>query len=51
MKDNLEISEEIKDVILMHHEREDKSGYPLRAGGSDLSIYTKMLLLQMYMMP
>lgn len=43
VKDNPQIPEEIKDVILMHHEREDKSGYPLRAGGNDLSIYTKIV--------
>lgn len=42
-KDNPEISEEIKDVILMHHEREDKSGYPLHAGADDLSIFTKIV--------
>lgn len=43
VKDNPQISEDIKDVILMHHEREDKSGYPLHAGRDDLSIYTKIV--------
>ena len=43
VRDNIEISEEIKDVILMHHEREDKSGYPLCTDGSNLSIYTKIV--------
>jgi len=43
VKGTAELSEEVKDAILMHHEREDKSGYPLKAGGDDLSIYTKII--------
>lgn len=43
VKDNLRIPEEIKDVILMHHERENGSGYPLGANGERLSIYTKIV--------
>ena len=34
----------------MHHEREDKSGYPLGVGGQDLTYIQKLFLLQMYMM-
>ena len=43
LKDDRRIADEVKDAILMHHEREDRSGYPLRAGGDDLSIYTKIV--------
>ncbi len=43
VRDNDDISEIIKDVILMHHEREDKSGYPLQVSGDDLSMYTKII--------
>jgi putative nucleotidyltransferase with HDIG domain len=40
---NIHIPEEIKDVVLMHHEREDGSGYPLGLGGEKLSIYAKIV--------
>ena len=43
IRDNNDIAEVIKDVVLMHHEREDKSGYPLQASDSDISIYTKIV--------
>ena len=43
VKDDPNISEEIKDVILMHHEREDGSGYPLGRKGEDLSLFTKIV--------
>lgn len=43
IKDNQYISDDIKEVVLMHHEREDKSGYPLGIGGKDLSIYSKIV--------
>ncbi len=43
VKDDLQIPQEIKDVILMHHEREDGSGYPLGRDGETLSIYTKIV--------
>ncbi len=43
VRNNPEIPEDVKDVILMHHEREDRSGYPLQASDYDLSIYTKIV--------
>ena len=43
VKTDKHLGEEIKEVILMHHEREDKSGYPLGVGGQDLSIYSKIV--------
>lgn len=43
VKTDKHLGEEIKEVILMHHEREDKSGYPLGVGGLDLSIYSKIV--------
>ena len=43
VKNDDEILDAIKDVILMHHEREDKSGYPLGLSGEELSIYSKIV--------
>ncbi len=43
IKDEDQIPDMIKEVILMHHEREDKSGYPFRISGDDLSIFTKIV--------
>lgn len=43
IKDNPYILDEVKSVILMHHEREDRSGYPLGSGGEELSLYTKIV--------
>jgi putative nucleotidyltransferase with HDIG domain len=38
-----EIREEICRTILMHHEREDGTGYPLGAKGNQIHIYTKII--------
>lgn len=42
-KPNIWISEEIKNGVLMHHEKIDGSGYPLGLKGSQLSLYPKIL--------
>jgi len=42
IKDNDEISPEIKKAVLMHHERENGTGYPLGASGSQINIYAKI---------
>lgn len=38
---NLNINEHIKNVILMHHERMDGTGYPYHLGGNDIDIYAR----------
>lgn len=49
VKDNPEITEEIKDAVLMHHEREDGSGYPLGIRGEHMNMYTKIVaVVDMY---
>lgn len=39
------ISQEVKETILMHHERVNGSGYPLGMTGEYLSLYTKIIML------
>lgn len=43
LKDDTRIADEIKDAVLMHHERENHSGYPLQKGGNELGIHTKIV--------
>lgn len=43
IKNRSDISEEIKQAILHHHENEDGSGYPDRLSGAEQSPYTKIL--------
>lgn len=43
IREDSSIADEVKDAILMHHEREDKSGYPLGVGCDDLCICTKIV--------
>ncbi len=43
IKDMPELNEEIKLSVLMHHEREDGSGYPLGKKGAELGIYSKII--------
>lgn len=38
-----ELSEDIRRVVLMHHEREDKSGYPLSIKGDQINSYSKII--------
>ena len=37
------LNDEIRDVILMHHERDDGKGYPNGVTGDELSLYTKII--------
>lgn len=37
-----DLDNEVKNVVLMHHERVDKSGYPLNAPGDLINLYTKI---------
>jgi len=39
------ISMESKEAVLMHHERENNSGYPAGLGGSEMSICSKIISL------
>lgn len=39
------ISDEVKEAILMHHERMNKSGYPMGKGGEQLSLYSKIIAI------
>lgn len=43
IKDRIDLSAQIKQAVLYHHENVDGSGYPDGAEGSQLSIYTKIL--------
>lgn len=43
VKNRVEISAQIKQAVLYHHENEDGSGYPHGVEGSELSLYTKIL--------
>ncbi len=45
MLKNSMVSDVVKEVILMHHERMDKSGYPLGKSGDELSIYSKIIAI------
>jgi putative nucleotidyltransferase with HDIG domain len=45
VKDMPSIPDKIKEAILTHHERMDKSGYPLHKNGDDLSIYSKVIAI------
>lgn len=45
IKDIEGLSMESKNAVLMHHERENKSGYPSGLGGSDLSISSKIIAI------
>lgn len=38
---NLNINEHIKNVVLMHHERMDGTGYPYHIQGNDIDIYAR----------
>jgi putative nucleotidyltransferase with HDIG domain len=38
-----QITDEIREGILMHHEREDGSGYPLRVKGEKINPYAKII--------
>lgn len=40
-----DLSEEVKEAILMHHERVNGTGYPLGITGEYLSIYTKIIMV------
>ena len=42
---NLLLSQEIKDCILLHHERLDGKGYPCGSIGSEIPVYVKSLSL------
>lgn len=39
------INEDVKKVILYHHEREDGSGYPLGLKGDKISLYAKIIAI------
>lgn len=43
IKKRVEISAQVKQAVLYHHENEDGSGYPHGVEGSELSLYTKIL--------
>lgn len=45
MLKNSVASDVVKEVILMHHERMDKSGYPLGKSGDELSIYSRIIAI------
>lgn len=38
-----DLDENIRNAILMHHEREDGNGYPMGVNGEKLNIYTKII--------
>ena len=37
------VSDEVCEAVLLHHEREDKSGYPYGIGGRQLGLYAKIV--------
>lgn len=37
------IDEEVRKAILMHHERKDKTGYPIGLNGDTINMYTKIV--------
>ncbi|MCX7710271.1 MAG: HD-GYP domain-containing protein [Clostridia bacterium] len=37
------ISENVRQAVLMHHEREDNTGYPTGAKGGEINIYSKIV--------
>lgn len=43
MKDTSIVSDVVKEVILMHHERMNSTGYPLGKNGDEISIYSKIV--------
>lgn len=43
IKDRVDLSAQVKQAVLHHHENEDGSGYPYGIDGSELSLYTKIL--------
>lgn len=45
IKDISDISYEVKKTVLMHHEREDGSGYPLHSKSSLINMYTKIVAI------
>jgi putative nucleotidyltransferase with HDIG domain len=45
MLKNSIVSDVVKEVILMHHERMNKSGYPLGKSGDELSIYSRIIAI------
>lgn len=40
-----ELSDDVKRAVLMHHEREDSSGYPVGVRGDQLNIHTKIIAI------
>ncbi len=42
---NIPINEHIKNVVLMHHERMDGSGYPYQFTGANIDIYARYLAI------
>ncbi|MEN2998153.1 MAG: HD-GYP domain-containing protein [Brevinematia bacterium] len=45
IKDNQDLDEVSKKIVLLHHEQMDGKGYPLGVEGSKLDIYTKIVSL------
>lgn len=43
LKNNFELSNNIRSAVLEHHEQEDGSGYPLHKDGAKLHTYSKIL--------
>jgi HD-GYP domain-containing protein (c-di-GMP phosphodiesterase class II) len=43
VKDIPDIKDEIKEAILMHHERKDGTGYPQRVKGDEIGLYAKII--------
>lgn len=44
-KDMTEISDEVKEAVLSHHEREDGSGYPNGLKADEISLYSKIIAI------
>lgn len=40
-----DVSDEVKEAVLMHHERINKSGYPMGKDGDELSLYSKIIAI------
>jgi putative nucleotidyltransferase with HDIG domain len=43
IKNNTEISMEVKRAVIMHHEKEDGTGYPFGIKGSQKNLYSKII--------
>jgi HD-GYP domain-containing protein (c-di-GMP phosphodiesterase class II) len=48
IKDIKGLSEDCKKSVLMHHERENKSGYPSGIGGNEMNTYSKIIAIANY---